>query len=244
MAKINHPQQGIDALLAELAELKRRLSNLERSARAGNTSVDSGQFTVKTPGGTVTFMVGNFGPAHSDGTPQTSLLVSRENGVPAFAVRAIVADGPQYTSFVDQGDHIYLGEDPLGGLAAPYIPVQWSVNPTVAEVTTTSASFVTAYRLEFFRFQPGLRVRYFYIPSDGSTTGEVRVQDLNGAGTLIGPQALPAGGITQGILTTTLLGGTAPAGLLTECEVQIRRTAGAGTVGLRLLQATGIESFT
>ena len=152
----------------------------------------------------------------------------------------------------------YVAESPFGnGLGRPVLSVPMqpvgttgtavTCGPFGWERTTTSGTFETLFRNEGMRqnaaWMPVLSVRC----SDGTTSGEAQFVDLATGTALVevlSPTSLYA--IALGTTVDTLLGPTAPGLLLPQpygttalLGIQVRRTAGAGTITVAVRQSIG-----
>jgi hypothetical protein len=124
------------------------------------------------------------------------------------------------------------------GLASPYIPVSLGVGSVVLPTaTTTSATFDV---LAIGRYRPQNPRLWAYVlcrSSDGSTTGEIKVTvagvDLDA------PQTIAAAEYGYHEFGPTVLPIPYVHGVAVDVEVKARRTAGAGTIGARVISVYG-----
>lgn len=218
-----------------IADLKRRVALLESGARAGYTSVDKGTLNIKTGsmniGATATF---------SD-QEAPSVAFYRTDGRIAFSLDG--SDGSQSVAIYDGAGNVVMGDDKIAeqGLLRPWIPINWELHSSFApDVTTTSGSFTPLMTGRLYKQHPRVFVEVLVLCSDGTTAGEVKLMvaaTTMQIGTTI---VVPAG--YYGLVN---LG---PAPILSdhltsvELEIQVRRTAGAGSVGIRVMSSYGVES--
>jgi len=226
----------------------RAARRLERaSIGAGGLTIDSGGYlAVQTPTGVQTVYVGALDAElnHTDGSTQQGVWLRREDGTLALAVYAdpsVLGNDRQGISLWDSSGRIVVADDIVsGGLARPWIPISGWYDITGVEVpvsTTTSGTFTSVVEQQLYQQHPTVRVVMRVRCSDGTTAGEVRV--MSGATQVGATQTIAAGTYAQYEIT-----GTSPIvpggwGIL---QIQARRTAGSGTVGVRGLVTWGAQS--
>lgn len=189
----------------------------------------------------------------------------RENGTKLFEMRKVTQPtNPQTWTFFDNGGHAIVAEQDLfGGLAKPMLEHPFQ------PVATAPGTPVTCGPYGFERTHPGteaintwktlfvhdgkrqntyLDLKVAVICSDATTAGEIRVVDeVSGdqlGGFLIDPWI---GVIPAGTTTLTVLDPIGNQVLLTAVDVhavmrlglQVRRTAGSGSITLSVAQAIG-----
>lgn len=240
---------GKDDILSEqVADLKRRVADLESGNRIGSTSIDRGTLRVNSG----SFQVGDpyqlyFGPVlqGSDVTP--GWIFSRADGTIVWTLSGSAAD-EQFWSFRDNDNNIIVSDDGFSdqGLARPYIPIVFAENSTFAfNVNTTSATFVGLWNARHKKQHPRVRVEALVKCSDGTTGGEIRLFN-NTAGVQIGTTVTIGLGAFQifvlGPAEINPVPTTAGHLVMQEIEVQVRRTAGAGNIGVKIYQAYGEQS--
>ncbi|WP_457028115.1 hypothetical protein [Kitasatospora sp. P5_F3] len=236
-------------ILDELRELKARLRLVEGRAqirpalseiKGGTVTIsEGGQLIVKAPGGQTVFYVGRVSPDHPDFSPQQGLIASREDGTPALTIWSATGTGVQPIVLWDHlGQSIFAEDLVAGGLAGPNFGSDaWYGVTEVPAWTTTSGSFVTCMSLPWKKWHPRVQGAFLARCSDGSTSGEIRL--LDGSGAVIGTAVLGLGAYTVGSVTGSITGAHQGDQTLVW---QARRTAGAGTVGVRGLSTWGIAS--
>lgn len=219
---------GPETIAKQMADYERRLRALEAGGRAGNTSVDSGTFTIS--GGS--FKVGPV-PTVYMGPVGTSWgwIFRRDSGVPVFELQGDAGD--QFWAFRDESDNIIFSDDTVAGsgMARPYLPVPFypHYNTVANYQTTTSATFTGVWLARLKKQQPYVVVVPLVRSSDGSTTGEVQLRDNTNGIIIDGPNVVTAGSNVLSPLGPATLTGNYMDEV--EIEIQMRRTAGAGTIG-------------
>lgn len=194
-----------DAFLERLANLERRLNDLERAPRMPYTSQRGGTFELLDDAGRPVFYFGNY---------------NRGSGPVGYGVQAIAVDG------AGPGTSPTVFEVDDDGLEAPYLDIPVGrVNDFVAVTTVGFGDIWEGYSaLVVARaVQVGLTVGV-----DAATTGEVRVV----AGTRVSAVVnCPGGTFTSPVFDLLLADDTIGTGPLIV-KVQARRTAGAGNVNV------------
>lgn len=229
-------------LVSRIAVMERRLKDLEKGSGIGSTSIDSGTLTV-TDGsisvGTIPSMY--FGQVLIQGSYFSTAWIFRR----ADATTALTLDGDtsstQFLSHLDRAQNIVVADDGTGGigLARPHIGINFSEHSnTVPAITTTSATFVPLFTGRYQKQHPQIQVDVLARSSNGTTPGEVQLYDVADGSALGTPTTITAG--FYGALT---LGPFEVAGDFMETieiEVQALRTSGAGTIGIRVMNAYGV----
>ncbi|WP_224274100.1 hypothetical protein [Streptomyces sp. LS1784] len=149
----------------------------------GNVTVgQGGRFYVTAPNGNSIFYIGDIDPPHSDGSRQTGMILSREDGNIAMTLWA--PDGGQQNPIIwDRTGHAIFSEDRTTGqgLARPFIGGgTWFGTTEVPQFTTTSTSFTTLMRSPWIKQQPRVAAWFLVRCSDGTTSGEIQLTDDNG----------------------------------------------------------------
>ncbi|MEU0940482.1 hypothetical protein [Embleya sp. NPDC005971] len=241
-------------IMRELAAIRRAITELRAARRlerasigAGGLTIDSGGYlAVQTPAGTQTVYVGALGAElnHTNGSTQQGVWLRREDGTLALAIYAdptVGGDDRQGVSLWDRTGRIVVADDIVGGgLARPWIPAAGWYDITGTEVpvsTTTSGSFTAVVEQQLYQQHPKVRVVMRVRCSDGTTGGEVRV--MSGATQVGATQTIAVGTYAQ-----YEIAGTAPIvpggwGIL---QIQARRTAGSGSIGVRGLTTWGAQT--
>ncbi|MER5350575.1 hypothetical protein ABT093_09615 [Kitasatospora sp. NPDC002551] len=234
-----------------LRSLDARLRAVEGRSqiRPAMTRIEAGDVTVGTGGtfkvnnalGAPQFYVGGIGPLNPDGSPQRGLLVYRQDGSKAITINNMTTNpaDPQGLVLRDADANTLLAEDVVGGgLSAPIFGADaWYGYTEVPQWTTSSASFATCMSLKWHKHHPRVESHFLARCSDGTTAGEIRLVD--GSGGVIGQVTLAPGDYFVSYLVGPITG--AHLGFQT-LEWQARRTAGAGTVGVKGLSTFGVGS--
>jgi hypothetical protein len=249
---------------AEHRDLEQRLRNIESTLRtlagqvarrpqftieSGDLTIDGGDVLMLDDDGSVMFRLGaqEFG--------DRGLSIFRETGEPAFELKRDGASEflQQTWRLSDTVGNVIVSEWAFGqGLARPRIPAPchpattpsgWGVDGP--EASTTSGAFVTLFRSDLRRqnplYTPGLSVKC----SDGTTAAEVQVTNDAGGAAL---NDFFTGTAWTGVVPTgsTSFVNVAPAlnmpgvyDARVKLNIQVRRTAGAGTVTIAVPLSTG-----
>jgi len=138
---------------------------------------------------------------------------------------------------VDRSSTKLILDDPSGqGLARPYLPIP--IPSAHVDALTQSATFTTLARTRMFKQHPRLELNVLVYSSSSGTTGEIRflaggaqvgavelINSLDLVYRYMGPYDLPGAHLAEILL-----------------EVQCRRTAGAGDIGVRVHSAWTMPS--
>lgn len=252
--------RDIERLLRDLASSAFRRPKFEVSEgdltiSGGDLIVDGGDFQLLDTDGSMVFRLGP--QLHGD----RGVSMLRVDGTEAVAVRKRFSGSTdQSIGIYDRNSKQLLVEEELGdGFAAPFFPLD--VQPYLAasaavqagphgfEVATTATSFTSTHHLEFFRQNQYLRIRVAVKASDTTTAAEVQVVNAdtgNALRTFLAPQTW-VGSRVAGSTGYTILeaGGTVPLvapgalGSIARLRVQVRRTAGTGTLTVAVPFASG-----
>lgn len=228
--------------LAEMvADLTRRVQSLETGNRAGATSVDKGTFNVRSGSLAVgdIALIGriDFGYGETPGW-----IFRRADGTVAFTLGG-QNDGDQFWALWDNQQNIVMSDDGASdaGLARPWLPIQWVESSAVLPtVNTSSGTFSALWTAKYIKQHPRVYVQVLTYCSDGTTAGEVRLAVAGGGAQIGATQVAPAG--FYGLLTIGPESVDADHMGEVELEVQVRRTAGAGTVGVRVYGSYAVQS--
>jgi hypothetical protein len=238
-----------DALLTELAELRRRIASLETAAPLRNASIsDGGQLVIKGRAGQTLVLLGRSDDETlnaPDGQAQMLLQVFRTDGTKAFAMwdPAPAVDGfNQFVAMYDRaGNNIFSDDTTSGvGLAKPYLPVPFYDYPAVPTQTTTSATFTTLQRAAaHVKQHPRIQVGLLILTS-ADTTGEVRLWDSTnnvriGSTLTIAANTFGANNIGPDYLLGAHMD-------TLDLDIQARRTGGTGTIGVRAIGGFAVQS--
>lgn len=239
--------------ISYIKNLEKRIENLERSQRIGNTSVDNGNVVVnngaivsKHPNGVELFRAGRGEttlPFAVDPTQGYLTRVKRANGNTVFEAFSSEAGGESRFVLQDRNGNPVLSEDWLvgNGMGRPYIPIrtyklsEWSSPPDLV----TAASFTGVYLLEFNMQHPSVYVNIRTI-ADAGTAGEIRLQDTFFTHTMWSDTISTAfNGNKEGTGNIHILRSW---GQNMSLEVQARRTAGTGNLRFQLAMAYGTSA--
>jgi len=229
-------------LISRLRDMERRLKDIEKGTGIGSTTIDSGSLTV-TDG---SISIGDipsiyFGQVLIDGSYFSTGWIFRR----ADASTALTLDGTsastQFLSHLDRAQNIVVADDGPGGigLARPHIGINFvEHSATVPAITTTSGSLTPLFTGRFQKQHPRIQVDVLARSSSGGTTGEIQLYDV-AAGLLLGSPVVVSSSF-YGVLTLGPLAYSGSHMSTVELEIQARRTAGAGTIGIRVMNAYGV----
>ncbi len=241
------PGSDRDPLFERIRILEQRIKALETAAPLRNASIsDGGALIVKDRDGETLIRIGRSDdPALNapDGNPQMLFQLYRSTGEVAFEVidPLPAVDGfQQFVAIRDRAGNAIVADDTTSGqgLSRPFVPVPFA-DYDVPAVTTTSGTFTTLQRASIYKQHPRLIVHVLVQTSSG-TSGEVRLWNAT-AGEQIGATEV----IATNVYVQTFIGPGAVNGdheAPLDIDVQARRTAGAGTIGTRVLTAWGYPS--
>lgn len=228
-------------LISRLVVMERRLKDLEKGTGIGSTTIDSGSLTV-TDGsisiGTIPSMY--FGSVLIDGSYFSTAWIFRRADTSMVLTLDGTTAGTQFLSHLDRAQNIVVADDGPGGtgLARPHLNINFVEHSnTVPTVTTTSATFVPLFTGHYQKQHPRINVDVLARSSAGGTTGEVQLYDTN-TGLMLGSPAAVTSSF-YGVLTLGPFDVDGDYLEMIEIEVQARRTAGAGTIGVRVMCAYG-----
>jgi hypothetical protein len=214
----------------------------------------TGTLSMKTTDGTELFRMG-------DMTFGRGIAMTRDDGSDAFVLRKPFSDGDQQQWVLyDMNGASVIAENPLtGGLSRPYLehpfqPVAATSGTAVTcgpygyERTTSSTSFETLFAWDGKRQNGFLDLKIAAVCSDGSTAGEMQVVNLDTMVPLPGYVLAPwLATIPAGTTTLTLFDPTPDqvdtagvgVGAQLRLGLQVRRTAGSGSITVAVPQAIG-----
>jgi hypothetical protein len=227
-------------LLRQIADLRKRVADLESGNRVGVTSIDKGALRVKSGSleiGTMPQVF--FGTGSFSGGVSQGWVFRRDTGASVFDLGG--TPGDQFWALRDEQGNVLFGDDTASGqgIASPYIPIPFvPASSTVPADTTTSGSFATLQTSLYIKQHPKVIVEVLCRASDGTTSGEVQLIKATG-------EVLGLFTVTLGAFAFTVFGPVAvPGAHLAQMELQIqgRRTAGAGTIGARVLGCWALQS--
>lgn len=234
--------------IAELvADLSKRVADLEAGNRIGYTSVDLGSLNIQ--GGQ--FQVGSIlylGPVTMGSDTSDGWIFRRADGASVFVLGG-ASNMDQFWALYDNEQNIIVSDDGQTnrGLARPYINIPFGLHYNFTfPAATTSGSFGGMWIARFPKQHPRVQVDVLAKMSDGTTAGEIRLLNNTTGQVIAGPTAIAAGflGVVQLGPVDLTLGSTMNLihmGTI-ELEVQMRRTAGAGNVSSVIYSAYGLQS--
>lgn len=243
--KENSPQGDPTDLLAIIADLKKRVEFLEKGARAGATAIDSGSMRIIN--GSLTVGANDelfFGNTFYGTDEATGWVWKRSNQNPVFFLAGDAAND-QYFALLDDSGNVIMADDGAAnqGLALPYVPIGFTEHSNILPTnTTTSGTFTSLVTSHFYKQHPKITVFVLARSSDGTTTGELQLRNGTGG---IAPMSGVVATVSAGFYGLVTLGPVPVDGshlAEIEIEVQARRTAGAGTIGIRVFGAYGVQS--
>lgn len=243
---VKPPQDAV----AYIKSLEKRIENLERSQRIGNTAVDDGSVVVnggaivaKHPNGQELFRSGagtTVLPFEVDPTEGYLTRIRRASGVTVFESFASDDGAEAKMQINDRLGNEILGDDWLSGkgLSRPFISLRTYTiaeynNPTI---TTTSATYVGLYQAYGVLQHNGAYARIKIVAGIG-TTGNIRLQDTFFNYTIA--SAAITSGFNGELDLIGNLNGLINYGDNFNFEIQVQRTAGAGTIGILPLMVYG-----
>lgn len=239
-----------------VADLQKRVANLESGNRAGATSIDKGELTISSGGslvvkrpidGAVVARIGDLPDIDLWGiaayNPNPDFPVSN----PQFSAGASAPDGLTPEGSFDvldhQGDFVFTLGFPFG-LGRPMSSYNFVATSTIAtpSLTTTSGTFVGLWSAYGYTMHPSIFITYV-IQNDVGTTSEVRLRDAFNSNPTTGAQSWGSGAFSFGTLFYTHQSPSTPgepfAGMIFQTDLEARRVSGAGNVRLQIIAATG-----
>jgi hypothetical protein len=245
--------------------IQRQIDSLRSERRAeattvgdGGLRIDGGELVALDADGSILFRIGTL-DLGDRGT-----VAYRDNGTIALEVRKLVDAayvGQSVAIYDAGGKRVFMTEDLLGGLRAPYLehpfqPVAPSTGTAVTcgpygwERVTTSTSFQTLFVYDGKRQNPFLDLKVAAVCSDATTAGEVQIVNLATGLPLddfFNPDPwlgqIPAGTTSYLVIDPSPTRAVAADGIAAHAYmrlgIQVRRTAGAGSITLAVPQAIG-----
>lgn len=250
MTRYREPSADQSALIADI---HKRMSKRDRAPQLSNATVsigevlnilgafrvfgDKGQLVVEMGTGSGFGGDVNWALYRSDGIPNPAPLADPYGGLGSTA---ILLYGPNAASqslwLIGRKSDILLREDKTGKLADPEIGYSFtpSVNYSTPSVFTTSGSYAAQWTIFAVPQHAALRITVLVQTSDGSTGGNIRLHDPT-SGTVFDAQS-----ISLGLYGNMVLNATFPdfPGTI-KYDVDVQRTAGAGSIRTQLLAAVG-----
>lgn len=201
--------------------------------------IQAGAFmTFKYPNGTTGMYMGR----HSDGSNDVDgVYFARSDGSVVLWSYSRVSDGYGYFAIYDKSGNVIMSDDAAGelGLARPWIPLSF-VNTT--ELATppaarsTTATTDTAVVTSYINMQhPRLHFQA-YVSNAGGGTCEYKFKNLSNGTTMF------TGTSTGGYVSGDMDLGVWSFGDEVQMDLTIRRSAGAGAVGITLLSLLGRQT--
>lgn len=246
-----------DNLAQQVAELKKRVADLESGNRIGSTAIDQGNLVVSSGASINVLRPTDDGIIARIGDLQDlgiwGISVHNPNPVfpvtnPMFSVGASDVDGifpaGQINMLDSRGNFIFsLGfpfgiDDPM--MAHNFIP---TANISTPSLSTTSATFAGLWTVYGYTMHPYINVSYV-IQNDVGTTSEVRLRDAVNSNPTTDPTSWGSGAYSFGTIyyehkSPFTPGGEPFAGMLFQTDLEVRRVSGAGTVRVQVIAATG-----
>ena len=238
---VNRKFREIDAAIRELRSAKRVITN------------------ITIPGGDDGDIVEIGDQPQGD----RGLTFRREDGTEALTLRKpLTPSDPQRWAWRDRNGASVVEEEALGaGLGKPYLELPFqpvaatsgsalTCGPYGFERTTTSGAFETLFAYDGKAQNLLIDFKFAALCSDGTTAGEIQVINLDTGNPRPGYVAapwlgvIPAGTTSMTVVDPTpaqvlsTVGGAGPGGYM-RLGVQVRRTAGAGSITLAVAQAMG-----
>lgn len=245
-----------DNLAQQVAELKKRVADLESGNRIGATSIDRGTFLVSSGASINVLRASDGGMVARIGDIQDLDLwgIAVFNPNPDFPVSnplfeagasepgGFFPDG--LVSIIDrQGDFVFELGFPFG-LGKPYGTYNLTQTSffSTPSLSTTSATFVGLWSTYGFTMHPTIYIGYI-IQNDVGTTSEVRLRDAANSNPTTAPVSWGSGAFSFATLSYTHQSSIAPgppfAGMAFQTDLEVRRVSGGGTVRVQAIMATG-----
>lgn len=236
----NKYRQPPSDLITSQLDIADRVSTLETSPRAVSTAVDSGTWKFIADNGVVLLELGDEGGSFGRGW----IFRRGETGIPAFYLGGNQQSGNQFWRLCDNSLNDIITDDAQSsqGLARPYIPYTATKFSDVGAPaqTTSLTSFVGAYSLYGFKQHPQIEVQYI-VTTPAGVSAEVAIVDTSGViGSIVaGPNSHGPSSFNVATLKGPLSG---PHMSKLNLDLQYRVSSGAGTIGVTLVYAYGVQS--
>lgn len=244
----------------KIRELEEQINALRSERRAAATTIgsggliiDGGDLLALDVDGSVVFRLG---PQLYD---DRGVSIVRENGVSALELRKSFSNSTEQSLVLRDADGaVLIAEESLGaGLGQPFLPIplqpvtaattSLNTGPWGFEVTSSAATgtWVSTHQAWYARHNQFGLFRLRVAASDASTAGEVRVINVASglaiggflAGAWTGVRALGATTYTEIVSPGLTLPGTVHTAI--SVAVQVRRTAGTGTLTVAVPESRG-----
>jgi hypothetical protein len=232
VATTNQPEN----ILSRIRDLEKQIKELRARTLAGAV-ISHGALEVRDP--TDGHVIMRTGVWDYGGGPVPGFAIFRNDGSTAFWSFDTGAGNGYLTIYDEQQNEVIRPDTVAGqGLATPYITdpaTPWSRVTTPPE-TTTSGTFVALWRLHRVKQHPRIRVQ-MVVKNGADTAGEIR---LTVAGNVVSLVLTPPAG-TYAYMS---LYGTIPGAHWADVHVDVeaRRTAGTGSVGVEVVNVQGVGS--
>lgn len=228
---------------------------IEAIVGAGAVVINDRQMVVLDDDGSEIFRIGDM--EHGD----RGLTITRENGTVAFEMRkTFVGSSTQAVFLRDDTGAALISEEPLGdGLSRPFLPIPMlpvtaattalSTGPWGPQVVVNSGTFTTTHQAWYARHNQYGLFRCRIAASDTTTAGEVQVINVDNGVPLtrffqpawLGSRPAGSTGYTEVVPASGLLLPNAMHAS-TTLAVQVRRTAGAGTLTVAVPESRGWDA--
>lgn len=240
-------------------ELKREIEDLRSERRAASTTIGEGG-SLRVDGGEIVFLDADGSVLLRIGEQQygdRGFALNRDDGSPAITLsNALGVLAQQELRIRDRFGNEILAEEAFGsGFSTPYLPVPMqpmksasgaiTAGPYGLENTHATTTWTSVFRAQFTRQNQFVTFATRVAASDTTTAAELRVIDPSTGSHLgrflAGPYTGPRAAGTTTYTTVTLPGIVMLGNYLDtiEVELQIRRTAGTGTLTVAVAHAGG-----
>lgn len=237
----NKYRQPPSDLIRSQLDVISRIQTLESSPRAPATNVDTGTWRYLVGTGQEIVRFGALG-----GGVVGWMFRRGSNGTPALWLGGTPSN--EFVALSDNAGNIIVSDntDVSGaGLARPYIPYSAIkvVTITTGEITTTSGTFQVAYVIVGKRQHPMLQMQ-FIVQTPAGVSMQMQLVDTTpgGSGAVIaGPITYPGNSFFFDEVIAPL---SEPGLWYTNfnVDIQIRVSAGAGTVGISHITSYGVQA--
>jgi hypothetical protein len=269
MSKLPDPYKRLSTELVKMKEQLRRLQNRSPFFNTGLETIDPGQMlqsgSITIPdnglllvdGGDVVMLNEDLVEVFRVGVMEhgdRGVIFRRADGTEAMSIRSLIAGGPQVMRMYDRQGGVITGGALLSNAGfdvpyqdLPFHPVDYT-SGALAQ-STSSTTFAATHEHRGYRQNPAFKPQFMVKCSDGTTSAEVQVYDVNGSvylGGFLGSPAthtitVPAGTTTFTLFefsSALLLPGSAT-GQNLHLQIHVRRTAGAGSVSVAPVRTVG-----
>lgn len=242
LSKLRDPNPD---LIEMIKKLERRISNLETNSRAGDTSVDRGSLILNTgPENSFQVFVDEYRALEIGSGPDVGndygLRLWRDDGTIAFFLGRF--GSRLVVGMQDSSLNTIVSNDSISGfgIARPWLAIPFYDDLAFGvNRTTTSSSFENLQRAMYTVQHTFVSITSLVVCSDGSTSGEI-IAKING--NLVNESTTSIALGFNATVTQTFSVNRIAFGVDCELLVAARRTAGAGSVGVRVVHAIGRET--